>query len=94
MLSIAMTGATSRVTTLPAFGIVRFGFCASNSPLALNEMSKKTTNTIKKSMNGTSGMSAFIDLPPWPVTFFATNSRGTCRSRTLPGLRMGIWIAP
>jgi hypothetical protein len=32
-------------------------------------------------------------LPPWPVTFFDTKSRGTLRSRTLPGLRMGIWFA-
>jgi hypothetical protein len=39
-----------------AWGIVMVGCCATSSPDAENDMSKKMTSTIKKSMNGISGI--------------------------------------
>jgi hypothetical protein len=39
-----------------ASGIVIVGCCATNSPEAENDISRKITNTIRKSMKGISGI--------------------------------------
>jgi hypothetical protein len=54
--STAMIGEISICWVFSASGIVIVGCCATNSPEAENDISRKITNTIRKSMKGISGI--------------------------------------
>jgi len=74
--SIAMIGAISRSMTLAASGMTRFGRCARSSPEALNEVSRKTTRVMRKSMKGTSAIATSTPFRPPPATRSWTNFSG------------------
>jgi hypothetical protein len=70
--------------------MVMLGCCATSSPEAENDMSRKTTSVIKKSMKGTSGMLWSTPFLPPPATFSWTKWRGILWSRTLPGFAIAM----
>ena len=82
---MAMIGAISNACVFAASGMVIDGCCATNSPEAEKDISRKTTNTIKKSMKGTRGIERSTDFRPPPATRSLTNLSGMWWSRTLPG---------
>jgi hypothetical protein len=55
-LSIATIGEIAIRSVFDASGMLMVGCCATSSPDAENDMSRKITRTIKKSMNGMSGI--------------------------------------
>ncbi len=91
--SMATIGALSIAWVFAALGMVIDAFCATSSPDAAKFMMRKTTSTMRKSMNGTSGSDWSTAFLPPPATLSRTNLSGMWCSRTLPGTWTGIVVS-